>query len=436
LVCFQPSKSRTEGERGSVDEASGIDDFAASDRQKNMLVRKGIECGLQLLARLSHYRVYLTAEEILKHRAPNGERKETQKQTIFDAMTSEINNDKHGHGTASSTQPLKKVPTSFEENNYFSVKNWVPAFMKKHSRLKRESIDKDRRASEASELSVGTSDIQNAVDLELHMALSCGNVTNIIVGDADLTESATILNPTLYPQARLANPSGDKTVQDEFFIEYHGRLEYAIGGDVVDSLDEALSLAKAGELSITPAACEIVQRQSMNLNFESRRNYYVIKNITEDLSLHKNSNPHPSPLRHDGTPASRKISSVLNNNSDYLQTLPGLRTQANKLSIEPLMPRVRNTCHMNLPVGMNRYYFKYISRSALYRMKHSVDANIAAQFRDVTIMFISLGKTDVCKREGLIKVQKAVLLAIQNFVKFEGMLQQFAIDDKGNVFKK
>ncbi|RCH78414.1 hypothetical protein CU097_000614, partial [Rhizopus azygosporus] len=41
-------------------------------RQRNVLVRKAIECGLQLLARLSHYRVYLTAEERTKHRSSVG----------------------------------------------------------------------------------------------------------------------------------------------------------------------------------------------------------------------------------------------------------------------------------------------------------------------------------------------------------------------------
>jgi hypothetical protein len=50
-------------------------------------------------------------------------------------------------------------------------------------------------------------------------------------------------------------------------------------------------------------------------------------------------------------------------------------------------------------------------------------------------MFVSLGKTDVQKRDGLAKVQKAVLLVIQALAKYEGMLQQFAIDDKGMYAK-
>jgi hypothetical protein len=51
-------------------------------------------------------------------------------------------------------------------------------------------------------------------------------------------------------------------------------------------------------------------------------------------------------------------------------------------------------------------------------------------------MFVSLGKTNVTTEDGLEKVQKALLLAIQALVKYEGMLQQFAIDDKGNTSKK
>jgi len=64
-------------------------------------------------------------------------------------------------------------------------------------------------------------------------------------------------------------------------------------------------------------------------------------------------------------------------------------------------------------------------------MQHSVDGSIPAQFRETTIMFISLGKTDVTSKDGLKKVHTAVSIAIEALVRYEGMLQQFAIDDKG-----
>jgi hypothetical protein len=410
------------------------DDDEAFIRQRNLLVRRGVECGLQLLARLSHYRVYLTAEERSKHRTPSGDRREPQKPTIYDAMDASSRNGENSSNGSSTSQEMK--PTTFEETHFLTLESWVPAFLKKDSK-KSHLKGKDRRVSDSSEQSGIGADMNNCIDLELHMSLSCGNVTNIILGDLDPNESFNFQHPSLYPQVRstVENATNFNTVLDEFFMEYHGRLEYAIGGDVVDSLDEGLSLAKAGEMSISPSAYDIVQRQGMNLTFERRRRFFIIKNILEDNTVRKTNNLHTSPLRPYNVAASRKSNAVVQTNADFLKTLPGLRSNASKMTFEPLVPRVRNTGHMNLPVESNRYYFKYISRSALYRMQHSVAGIPPAQFREVTIMFISLGKTDVAKRNGLIKVQKAVLLALQALVKYEGNLQQFAIDDKGKALQ-
>ncbi|KAI9469638.1 MAG: hypothetical protein EXX96DRAFT_586924 [Benjaminiella poitrasii] len=331
LVCFQPllnneSDSSTE----------------PSDRQKNVLVRRGIECGLQLLARLSHYRVYLTAEERSKHRT-------------------------HQHSASSAPPQPDQQPTT-HNNNFLSA--LFNNYRKRNA---------NRRTSDASEISM--IETTNCVDLELHMALACGNVTNIIVGDMDTLDQHSTLDG----------------------MEYHGRLEYAIGGQVVDALDEALSLAKAGEMSITPAAYEIMKRQ-IHLNFEQRRKYFVIKNFIK-----------PS---HHGE-------------YHHLRALPGLRREYSRADHQqPLVPRTRNV-YGDLPFEANQFYYKYINRSALYRMQRSSDDNLPAQFREVTIMFVSLGKTNVEDAEGVANVQKAVMIVIQILIKYEGMLQQFAIDDKG-----
>ncbi|RCI06052.1 Adenylate cyclase type 10, partial [Rhizopus stolonifer] len=421
---------------GDVVKARNDENNEAFERQKSLLVRKGIECGLQLLARLSHYRVYLTAEERSKHRTPNGDiRKEIQKQTIYDAMNSnfEHSSDPAISESSGSVEHATKrnKPTTFEENNFLSIDNWMPGFMKRRKHLKNSS----RRKSDASELSNSNSmDINNCIDLELHMSLSCGDITNIVLGNLDPDDPKYVQHGATFLQTRAAVGSTNDiaVILDEFFTQYQGRLEYTIGGDAVDALDEALSIAKAGEMSITPAVYDLVQRQSMNLTFERRRRFFVIKNITEDPQpLRKNNSTHPSPLRHGTISTNRKNSPLINTNAKYLKTLPGLQTDASKMAFEPLIPRVRNTSHMNLPVESNRYYFKYINRSALYRMQHSVDGNLSAQFRDVTIMFVSLGKTEVTKKDGLNKVQRAVSLAIATLAKYEGMLQQFAIDDKG-----
>lgn len=397
LVCFQPINNQAEDPTDSTDLVNEIDDTEASDRQKNLLVRRAVECGLQLLARLSHYRVYLTAEERSKHRTTDGD------ENLCKNLSDEENNSLHNTKVSTKADPLD---------------NLMAALMKR--KTKKNIKDKDRRASNASNTSMVSSDQKNSVDLELHVALSCGNVINIILGDLDPSEVAA---PTSYPQVR-SNNTDTNAILDEFFLEYHGRLEYTIGGEVVDSLDDALSIAKAGEMSVTPAAYDIIRRQSMNLIFERRRKFFVIRNITEDLPVRKNGSPHTS---------LRKGSNNSGPNANYIKTLPGLTTQATTMSIDPLVPRVRNTYHMNYPVESNQFYLKYINRSALYRMQHSIDDNLPAQFREVTIMFVSLGKTAVQKREGLARVQKAVLFAIKSLVKYEGMLQQFAIDDKGKI---
>ncbi|KAI8375100.1 hypothetical protein EDC96DRAFT_497898 [Choanephora cucurbitarum] len=441
LVCFQSTGNSNSKDS---DETAIGDENEAAERQKNLLVRRGVECGLQLLARLSHYRVYLTVEERSKHRSSEGENpKQLPKQTIYDAMHSnkesqqssesdpsfnESYNSSKGRYATYRRESKQEKPTTFEENNMFSIDSWVPTFMK------RKKHNKDRRrTSDTSDLSnPNNMDASNCIDLELHMSLSCGSVTNIILGNLDPDDLKHHQQGPTYPQTAAGSTKDIALILDEFFTEYHGRLEYAIGGDVVDSLDEALSIAKAGEMTITPAAYDFIQRQTMNLTFERRRRFFVIRNITEaSQNARKTTGTHTLPLRHGNNSNGRKGALQLNNNAEYLKTLPGLQAHASKMELDPLIPRVRNTSHMNLSVESNRYYFKYINQSALYRLQHSVDGNLPAQFRDVTIMFVSLGKTEVMKKEGLIKVQKAVSLAIGALVKYEGMLQQFAIDDKG-----
>lgn len=440
LVCFQPITSDRRDSNETT--TNNGDEAEASERQKNLLVRRGIECGLQLLARLSHYRVYLTAEERSKHRSPQSSLTETKKQqTIYDAMNP-IHDDESvlENSTPVNTPLSEEKISSFEESHFLSLDDWMPPFLKKknlsfHHRRHHSSRfigkGKHRRTSETSDQSVNNADISNCVDLELHMALSCGDITNIILGDLDTDESETLHAPAASYSPSHSYHEASNGVFDSFFTQYHGRLEYAIGGHVVDALDEALSIAKAGELSITPSAFDIVQQQSMNLAFERRRRFFVIKNILDDHSIQKNNYLHPPPLKHTNTGVSRKGTPAIQNNGDYLKTLPGIHMQNNKIVIEPLIPRIRNTGYTNLPLDSNRYYSKYINRSALYRMQHSIDGNISAQFREVTIMFVSLGKTTVTTEDGLQKIQRAVLLVIEALVKYEGMLQQFAIDDKG-----
>jgi hypothetical protein len=213
------------------------------------------------------------------------------------------------------------------------------------------------------------------------------------------------------------------TAMDDYFLRYRGRLEYAIGGEAVESLDKALSAAKAGEISITPEAFQVVNQKTMLLPYEMRDGYYVVKGFDFAKSTTLSRNQQQQQLRLAGPDQL---------NAEYLSDRPGLISQASQLKIEPLIPKTRDTSFLNLTMDTSLQYFKYLNRSSLYRLQHSgVEGNFPAQFREATIVFISLGKIHVDQQDGLQNAQKAVYLAIQRLVKYEGMLQQFAVDDKG-----
>ncbi|KAI8968057.1 hypothetical protein BDF20DRAFT_898573 [Mycotypha africana] len=425
LVCFQPMRTT---ERKSSNDSNVNEESELTERQKNLLVRKSMECGLQLLARLSHYTVYLTAEERTKHRRPSVElRNMNNNRTMYDKRTPDI----AATERKKSESDRNEATTSTSKDSHFLSMESLFPFWKKQGHKGRQ---RHRRSSDSSNLSGTTNTAASSiysVKLELHMALSCGDIINIILGDMP-NEAEILRHPSIYPQIRSYGDSQSaKPIVDEYFFDYRGRLEYAIGGDVVDALDEALSTAKAGELGLTATAYDIIKRQSFNLNFERRGRFFVISNIVEgqDHSVRKSSYPHPPSLRPNTNNILKKYPPP--NNMEYLKALPGVKVEASGITMEPLIPRVRNTFLNYLPAEANPIYCKYVNRSALYRMQHSVGGHIPAQFREVTIMFISLGKTHVASSEGLLKAQQAVLVAIQALVKFEGMLQQFAIDDKG-----
>ncbi|KAI8374416.1 uncharacterized protein BYT42DRAFT_639583 [Radiomyces spectabilis] len=415
LVSFQAKISmdhlHTTGEKDT--------NIAYFTRQKNMLVRRAVECGLQLLARLSHYRVYLTAEERNRHRTPQGDierHNRNDRNMIFGF--GEGGKVKNGQRLSESEYV---PPRHFSESYSISFDRWnfLSFLWRKHKQ--KSKSESDRRASASSGYSSTRN--MNAIDLELHIALSCGDITNVILGDIDphssnnsTTGDNTIRNST-------TTTSSEQGSYDNYFLEQHGRLEYAIGGPVVESLDAALAAAKAGEMSITAEAYEIIQRQPLDLQCEVRDQFYIV---------HTAEPPDPSKRGYNTyrQPNAVKLTSTTPN-ADYLLDRPNLLQQASKLSIEPLIPRIRNTSFMQIPADMSPHYFKYLNRSTLYRLQHSSDGNFPPQFRDVTIVFISLGKVDVTTDAGLQNVQKAILRVIRALVKYEGLLQQFAIDDKG-----
>ncbi|KAI8139465.1 hypothetical protein BJV82DRAFT_521836 [Fennellomyces sp. T-0311] len=410
LVCFQPNISKR---TLSPDHTVGLDeeDCDVSSRKKNMLMRRAVECALQLLARLSHYQVYLTAEERTKHRTPNGqirrrsqdEASNTPRYNIFDVRNDNNVQKQKGRDTSMARRQSFETETSMSFSRWGIKRLWKKGIF---GRKKRQ----DRRFSEASE---ATARDINAIDLELHIALSCGDVINIIVGETDGDEGELGFSTT-YRHSMLARPD---TTPNDYYLQYHGRLEYAIGGPVVASLDDALSAAKAGELSITPEAYARIQHLSMGyLSYDYRDGFYVVRD-NDPAGPHAKSTPIKHHQEHP--------------NADYLQEMPGLMRQASQLNIEPLVPRIRNKSYMQLSAEANPYYFKYVNRSAVYRLSMSPDGNFPAQFREITIMFVSLGKVDVATDDGLQAVQDAMCAVVRSLVRYEGVLQQFAIDDKG-----
>ncbi|CAO3629174.1 unnamed protein product [Cunninghamella blakesleeana] len=493
LVCFQPSI--TYERRGSHDSSGDEEPKGLSQRQKHVLVRKAVECGLQLLARQSHFRVYLTAEEIIRHRDPNGEIQrhhqisKDQKQLADEFYSSK--NDKHPssppkpqpqHNNSNSSSQEKKSNQSFSPSSSSSPPpaaatkttaelsekpsatakatsaalsklncwNYLSYLRRKKSHLWPSVSDK-RRSSNGSN-SLPTSNKINCIDLELHIALSCGNVTNVILGDINPQGPITDI-PFICPQIRSSEYKliGDPQNANDYFSRYNGRLEYAIGGEAVDALDLALAVAKAGEISLTPKAFELIDMKIMRLPFEIREGYYIVKGLDWAVGSGKGAGAGggvggstsfiPSSSSSSSTTTITAASAatnlfqkkLINNpNAEYLMDRPGLLNIANQLKIEPLVPKRRDNSFMNLTsISPSLQYYKYLNRSSLYRLQHGNSENFPAQIRDVTIMFISLGKIKIETSRGLKLAQKVLFSAIRRMVKYEGAVQQFAIDDKG-----
>ncbi|KAG1471599.1 hypothetical protein G6F56_002035 [Rhizopus delemar] len=390
----------------------------SESRQKNVLVRRAVECGLQLLARLSHYRVYLTAEERTRHRGSVGmdrriRNDDSQRFFLFDGNGS--TSEQSSLGGSFQLSSALDIDYAYDSKG-FNFWNCIPALFGKSR--KNKVYASGRRNSNTSD---STKDEPDAIDLELHIALSCGNITNVIVGDIypdSAAESSTSKATKKKQRFSYVSSNGTEGPSD-YDLEFIGRLEYAVCGSAVESLEEALDNAKAGEMCITPEAYKLFQNQSMNLSYEKRGELYIVKSA-ESIPQRKGNRPYQT-----------HIKGFTSANINYLADNPGLLSRADTLHIEPLVARTRDTSYLELPADPNNHYLKYINRSAIYRLEHSPDDNFSAQFREATIMFISLGKLNVATSEGLQLAQKAMHAAIHILVKYEGILQQFAVDDKG-----
>ncbi|KAI8994507.1 hypothetical protein BDB01DRAFT_840989 [Pilobolus umbonatus] len=424
LVCFQPIP---------FDTNDGTTDTTTEDsiKRKKDLITRAVDCGLQLLAKQSHYRVYLTAEERSKYRssAVDDKKVNPQRFVIFDGETSSVNS--RGSFSDGSTTSLGN---DFDHRYFkkysiaFSLWDFIPVIFGKSRKNK---VYATRRVSDTSD----TTTERNAIDLELHIALSCGDITNVVLGDIKPSKHSTHYSRSSYSPSPVSpihrrstrnkrcsymsvndNDSGNQV------LEYQGRLEYAICGPAVESLEDALTNANAGEISITPEVYSLYQQDNPILRCEKRKQFYILKSSLVKPSHRKNS----------------RFANHLHHHHSQKTLIPShhllcdhVNATTSTLNTESIISHSRNSSVIELPVDKNSNYLKYINRSALYQLQHSTDENLMPQFRDVTIMFISLGKLNVAIESGLKIAQKAVYTTIQTLVKYEGVLQQFAIDDKG-----
>ncbi|KAF9306744.1 hypothetical protein BGZ74_003921 [Mortierella antarctica] len=97
----------------------------------------------------------------------------------------------------------------------------------------------------------------DAHNLQLHMALSAAN---IVIGDA-----------------------GNDNDLDNLLVQETGRLEYAVCSANMATIEDALSMARAGEVTITKNAWKYVNADAYPWS-EPRRNCYILKNIQEPLT--------------------------------------------------------------------------------------------------------------------------------------------------------
>ncbi|KAI8086018.1 uncharacterized protein BX664DRAFT_334708 [Halteromyces radiatus] len=458
LVCFQPDFAD-----------KSIDQTDITSRHKHVLVRRAMECGMQLLARQSHYRVYLTAEERSKHRSSTTGEIDRRTRNIFGQrfllFDSGSDSDNQPSSSSSSSSagslPLNSLqrPDIFDSNQEYSMAfdiwDCIPFIKNRRRRMY------DRRTSISSD---GSSSM-NSIDLELHIALSCGDISNIILGDMNDNPSNNDDNNTSRSQpisqqddelSPISNNrislnsflSGDGDESSEQPLPYNGRLEYAICGPAVEALESVLSIAKAGEMCLTPNAFDLVKHHNIPFSYEKRKRFYIIRSTPNNnaASLYGSTLPTRTIGRHYQqqqfyhnpiyTTIKPSPSFGLSRNNNIYDR-PHLKQQAQQLSIEPLVPRTRNPPIIITTNGgggddaSNPTYLKYINRSALHRLQQGVNDSFPAQFRDVTIMFVSLGKLNPATPDGLQKAQQAADICIKTLVKYEGTLQQFAVDDKG-----
>ncbi|KAF9120405.1 hypothetical protein BGW39_011399, partial [Mortierella sp. 14UC] len=439
LVVFQADPVGCEHQTNDLNNFTPMDspnseEPAAGSRRNKVIVRKAVECGLELLARLSNYRIYLSEKEFSRKLSgptvdengqissgsgfggnddgsngnifPSNGNQSGNSNSQWDITytnaavisgngsigassflsvpinrpSSNSNNNNNGITTRRSSVPTNNsssgMPSKFSSSNNLDISGshrkredslMTPSrpgsTTSKHNRagsffanaknlFTHSSSQNDRQNITPEDL------LEDSFELQLHMAMSAGPISNIIIGDIGLENGL-----------------------DNLLLQTTGRLEYAICGEQMSTIDDALGMARAGELTITASAWSFVNPTAYPW-YEERKHCFILKNIQS----------------------------------------------AND---DPLLRRIRNDKLLNTSVESNPHYYKYINKSAIHRLILYPDNTFPAQFRTVTILFVSLGDVKPWTPEGLDTCQKAIYQVHKVTSEYEGFIQQFAVDDKG-----
>ncbi|KAK3814886.1 MAG: hypothetical protein J3Q66DRAFT_432623, partial [Benniella sp.] len=376
LVVFQADPSMERLHQTSTNLPDSLlltaDEAAGTLRRNKLTVRRAIECSLELLARLSNYRIYLSEREFARKlsgtlsASDDGNSNEDESNINSNNSTGGF---RKREGSASSGSLRPGSITSRTRGGFFAAAKSLFSHTNGGERQDESNTGYSLPGA------IGGS--EDSHDLQLHMALSAGDICKCLL-DSGMYFKRT----KAHVAVSLFLAWGESGI-DDLLVQDTGRLEYAICGEQMSTIEDALSLAHAGEVTITKSAWQYVNPDAYPL-CEPRRNCFILKATHTETAL----------------------------------------------SI-PLIRRVRNDKLLNAPVESNPHYSKYVNKSAIHRLILHPDGEYPAQFRNATILFVSLGNVKPWISEGLSFCQRAMIIVHEITSTYEGFIQQFAVDDKG-----
>ncbi|KAF9346006.1 hypothetical protein BGX26_002527 [Mortierella sp. AD094] len=441
LVVFQADPVIDSDSNTPSSDMTGEDDGTNLTRRNRVIVRKAMECGRELLARLSNYRIYLSEREFSRKLSGSSINESTLSSTTpgigtgpnDDGYFSASNASQGGNGnnqwnnfsagtmssgTGSIAYSYLSVPAS-RSNTSISMTSSHQSSGASSSGPRRSSVPNNSGSPLSSKFPSGNnldiaggnrgrdesfpsysrpgSTTSKKSRAGAFLASAKNFFTNSNFSDRqgvltdDMTENSHELQLHLAMSAGPICDMGHDNGLNNLLLRTTGRLEYAICGEQMATIDDALNMARAGELILTDAAWNYIVDPSKDnkdnkeiklLGAERRRHCWILKN-------NQNTNE------------------------------------------DPLLRRIRNDKLLNTSVESNPHYYKYINKSAIHRLILYPDNTFPAQFRTVTILFVSLGDVKPWTREGLATCQKAIYQVHKVTSEYEGFIQQFAVDDKG-----